>query len=279
MTELSVTLRHQSQRFDPAEIKSMLVLGRGGNDEIIDESTLDIGVTILGGAGNDNIKPYGTGRVIRGVGDSHRTNSRPLKNIDGGSGRDSIIANNGKDILSGKTWMHVRADGTAVVGGSAKKDRIFIAGAPYIVCTPQTIDCGHDIGHYEPGIDVSINGLAAWLPLGIIKRVVADLGGGNDFMSLRSLMGSDLPATIFGGQGDDTIFGGTSADSIDGEAGDDSILAGGGNDTVSGASGDDFIDGEEDLDTVFGGPGADTLSGETSHDQLFEGWQGSPGWW
>ena len=48
------------------------------------------------------------------------------------------------------------------------------------------------------------------------------------------------PATIFGGDGDDTIRAGAVADTIDGGRGNDFLFAGGGNDTVRGGDGNDL---------------------------------------
>jgi Ca2+-binding RTX toxin-like protein len=67
-----------------------------------------------------------------------------------------------------------------------------------------------------------------------------DAKGGNDLVTIGR---RDLPATIFGGAGDDTLGGGLAGDSLDGGAGDDLVSGG----TTGG-------------ETLIGGDGFDRLS-------------------
>jgi Ca2+-binding RTX toxin-like protein len=66
-------------------------------------------------------------------------------------------------------------------------------------------------------------------------------------------------ATIFGGDGDDTLNGTNQADTISGLAGNDIISASDGADLVDGGSGNDLLDGGTGDDTLLGGLGDDTL--------------------
>lgn len=77
-------------------------------------------------------------------------------------------------------------------------------------------------------------------------RVEADLGDGDDVLTLTA----PLPADLDGGDGDDTLTGAAGAD----------LLGGGpGFDTLSGDAGDDRIDGGTGGDAADGGAGADSI--------------------
>jgi Ca2+-binding RTX toxin-like protein len=82
--------------------------------------------------------------------------------------------------------------------------------------------------------------------------------GGHDML----VAASDAPASLWGGDGNDTCFGSNSADLIFGGSGNDSLQAGEGNDSCYGEAG---------YDTLSGGSGADLLVGGTEHDKLLGG--------
>ena len=90
----------------------------------------------------------------------------------------------------------------------------------------------------------------------------------------------DLPATIHGGLGDDTIQTGGGDDVIYGGVGNDLIRAGDGNDavygrdgrdTIYGQGGDDSLEGNGKDDVIFGNTGSDTLVGGAGSDELHGG--------
>ncbi|MFM9962860.1 MAG: hypothetical protein ACKV2Q_16745 [Planctomycetaceae bacterium] len=64
-------------------------------------------------------------------------------------------------------------------------------------------------------------------------------GMGNDFCDAGTL----LPATLYGGGGNDTLVGGSGADLINGNGGWDSLRGRNGNDTLIGTAGVDLLDG------------------------------------
>jgi hypothetical protein len=91
--------------------------------------------------------------------------------------------------------------------------------------------------------------------------------GGNDRLTVAvslaspaTLIGGDGNDTLSGAAGDDTINGGRGRDSLAGNAGDDRLAGGRGRDTFLGHEGDDILSGGAGRDTVTGGPGADTFS-------------------
>jgi hypothetical protein len=57
-------------------------------------------------------------------------------------------------------------------------------------------------------------------------------GDGNDLITVRQLSAGDIPVTLLGGAGNDTLQGGDAADLLDGGAGNDSITASAGADTT-----------------------------------------------
>jgi Ca2+-binding RTX toxin-like protein len=73
-------------------------------------------------------------------------------------------------------------------------------------------------------------------------------GAGNDVVTLGRTV--PVPATIRGGEGDDTLTGG---------AGADKLLGGPGDDTLIGRGGNDLLVGGPSVDTLVGGPGQNIL--------------------
>lgn len=84
-----------------------------------------------------------------------------------------------------------------------------------------------------------------------IQAISVSGNGGNDTITIDESNGSiTIPATLDGGDGNDTITGGS------------------GNDTISGGAGDDVLQGGAGNDTLTGGPGADTVSGGAGDDRI-----------
>jgi Ca2+-binding RTX toxin-like protein len=85
-------------------------------------------------------------------------------------------------------------------------------------------------------------------------------GGGDD--RVRVAPSVQVPVTMRGGAGDDTLLGGSAADRLVGGRGNDRLVGGGGDDQLYGGPGDD---------TLVGGPGDDLLSGGGGTDRLLAG--------
>jgi Ca2+-binding RTX toxin-like protein len=77
---------------------------------------------------------------------------------------------------------------------------------------------------------------------------------------------TDLPATVWGGDGRDTLSGGSSADELQGGAGGDSLFGNGGGDRLFGQSHDDYLSGGDGNDSLYGSDGQDILSGGAGAD-------------
>jgi Ca2+-binding RTX toxin-like protein len=81
-----------------------------------------------------------------------------------------------------------------------------------------------------------------------VNSITIDALDGNDFVHLAGAI--RVPATVFGGAGDDRIKGGK---------GNDILVGGDGNDFINGGQGNDIIIGGNGSDHLIGGPGDDLL--------------------
>ena len=91
-------------------------------------------------------------------------------------------------------------------------------------------------------------------------------GAGDDAVILGRTV--PVPATIRGGEGDDSLTGGAGNDKLMGGPGDDDLLGRGGNDLLIGGSGNDNLIGGSGDDTLVGGPGQNTLAGGSGKNTL-----------
>ncbi|HET6249464.1 MAG TPA: hypothetical protein VFE47_17365 [Tepidisphaeraceae bacterium] len=105
-------------------------------------------------------------------------------------------------------------------------------------------------------LDVIINGTVAQFPLASVTGIVAAGGPGNDTIEVSELNGAiDLPATLTGGPGNDTLVGGSGNDSLNGGPGNDLLAGQAGNDTLTGGPGNDTLMGGSGNNSIDGGPG------------------------
>jgi len=126
------------------------------------------------------------------------------------------------------------------VGGSDRRDKIdFWAG-----CAPDTII----VTIKDKDLDTCFIQLIA-TP---IDRIVAfGLGGDDDIKVHRSV--GDIPAELYGGQGDDKLRGGQGNDVLVGGAGDDMLAGKNGRDLLIGGDGQDKVVGDNQDDILIGG--------------------------
>jgi Ca2+-binding RTX toxin-like protein len=117
-------------------------------------------------------------------------------------------------------------------------------------------------------IAVTVNGFAFNYEADRVASVVVDGAGGDDTVMLQTSMGTNpclVPATLNGGNGNDTVVGGAGADAVNGDRGNDVLSAGAGDDTIAGGAGHDVLDGGAAGMT---GDGSDDLAGGAGIDRV-----------
>lgn len=97
------------------------------------------------------------------------------------------------------------------------------------------------------------------------SRLTLQMGPGEDHVAYKL---DDLPATLEGAVGADTLATAGGADSLNGGQGNDGLDAGAGDDTLVGEDGDDTLRGGEGNDRLDGGLGADTIDAGAGDDTI-----------
>lgn len=156
------------------------------------------------------------------------------------------------------------ARGTLVVEGTASADVIVISRDP----------------KRTTKILATVNGVGAKFPSASVKRIEMYGDDGGDHVTLNDNLGviSARGASLYGGDGDDTLVGGLASAVFDGGNGADSILGssrsdviygGLANDTLIGGKGDDLIVGGGNDDVIHGSAGNDLLYGDGGSDTIY----------
>jgi Ca2+-binding RTX toxin-like protein len=193
-----------------------------GSVEVLDPIMGLRGVRVDAGDGNDRVEvredaalaPFELPVTLNGgLGDD---------SLQGGSGNDVLVGGAGDNLLDGRggvnsldgptsplAWAHYdHSSGTLTVHGTRKDDVIELIYRPW-----------DSYLQY----DISINGDTLESPDMVhVRRVVIEGGAGNDTIHVDA---GELPATIYGGAGDDSIFGSSHADLLIGGTGHDMIFA------------------------------------------------------
>ncbi|MGF1634773.1 MAG: calcium-binding protein [Phycisphaerae bacterium] len=105
-------------------------------------------------------------------------------------------------------------------------------------------------------LTVFVNGTASRFGVADVKRVYVNALAGDDLVVLGRRL--EVPASLVGGTGDDTLSGSLGDDTLVGGDGHDVLNGRGGNDHLNGEAGDDILVSTEGRDVLFGGSGADT---------------------
>lgn len=115
--------------------------------------------------------------------------------------------------------------------------------------------------------EVAIDGIGTFaVDLALADEIYVDSLGGDDTVSIdESIL---APATILGGDGNDTLTGGSGNDTLYGDGGVDVLYGAVGEDTLFGGDGGDWLHGEGDNDTLDSGAGDDILDGGDGDDSL-----------
>lgn len=145
-------------------------------------------------------------------------------------------------------------EGVVVVQGTRRSDSIVVA-----------LD-----GADSAKLDVTVNGKqVGQFTLTDVMGVKVFGGNGNDRVTIQNTL--DLPSTLVGGNGKDTLNGGAGDDMLEGDNGKDALSGGGGADALFGGRGNDRIAGGDGGDVLSGGKDADNLSGDAGDDTLTGG--------
>lgn len=240
------------RRFSLAEVDSIEVNGRGGDDFFNNRSS--VASTFFGHNGNDRaFGGRGSDTFFGGDGDDFFFGRQGTDAASGGNGNDRLVGGDGADRLDGQSGDDVLVGGDGedeLIGGDGSDRLSGLAGDDFLIGGD-----GHDF--LSGGIDDD--------------RLEA--GAGNDV-----LRGGDGADELFGGLGRDFLFadggndvsrGGRGNDFIFDFAGDTNLIVGDqGNDVLRGGSGDDEIHGGQGNDRLWGGDGDDTLYGGQNADFL-----------
>src|SRR4051812_23017458 len=100
---------------------------------------------------------------------------------------------------------------------------------------------------------------------GSFQSITIQIGPGEDNVTYKL---DDLPATMEGAVGADTLSSAGAKDSLHGGQGDDTLDGGANDDTLSGDEGDDTVKGGDGNDKLDGGAGADTVDAGVGDDQI-----------
>jgi Ca2+-binding RTX toxin-like protein len=211
-------------------------------DDMFSFAGLGVGLTIEGGAGNDEI----------GGGSGHDV-------LIGGDGDDRLLGNGGSNILSGGA-----GDDSFVIGPGYDS----VAGGEGF----DTVDLGWMAngssvnGFEDGGFEVSAGTLVASVTE--VERVV-----GSYWADELNFTFAAVAMTLEGGNGDDYVVGGTAADALSGGEGNDVLDGGVGADLISGDGGDDRLVianvGDGSMDTMDGGTGHDVIDARDSSAALY----------
>lgn len=232
----------------PAKPPAVRVELGDGDDEQYVSLGVRVPITVLGGAGNDDIGTQETAGTLDGGPGNDR--------VIGDDGDDTLIGGDGNDTIEGKVGSdrvdggagddHISGDGSEgqwsdVIDGGSGTDTIDLDW------TDRTYD------YVQPHIRLTLGG-------------GADDGRPGERDDVRNVEQLDLylSADVTGTDaGEKLMFHQTTRGMrIDGLGGDDTLQGGEGPDVVRGGAGDDTVDGSFGDDDIDPGPGRDTVFGD-----------------
>ncbi|HWA55564.1 MAG TPA: hypothetical protein VG816_15450 [Solirubrobacterales bacterium] len=153
---------------------------------------------------------------------------------------------------------------TVVLAGGATQNtiRIWLSpdGRSYVIDSAIELEVGGTVCEHTPG---NPNELACKAAL--VAGFEINGGSGDDSLSVSNAV--ELPVTMRGGPGNDTLIGGGGPDKLIGGEGDDRIAGRGGSDVLYGGPGNDELLGGPGND-VLRGSGTDVMNGGAGHNTL-----------
>jgi Ca2+-binding RTX toxin-like protein len=159
---------------------------------------------------------------------------------------------------------HAETTYTVVLAGGATQNTIHIWLSPdghsYVIDSAVPLEVGGTVCENAPG---NPNELICKAPL--VAGFEINGGEGDDWVLVSSVI--ELPVTMRGGPGNDTLIGGSGPDKLIGGEGNDKIAGRGGSDVLYGGPGTDELLGGAGNDVLRGG-GTDVMDGGSGHNTL-----------
>ena len=249
-TSLIGTSGVDSTTFAPSTLAPTVFVGAQGDTDFVTITASASGYTVRGGAGADTINAAGFSKSL----------------VTGDDGDDKItitgtIQSSTVSGLEGADTIAVASINGGTVNGNNGNDKLSIADG-------SLTNNGKLVG--GQGNDTFTFGAGVILSSGIVNGQ-----DGDDTITISNVAAmASTGATIFGGQGSDTISAAGNAGNavvISGDLGADNLTGSGGKDTIFGGDGNDRITGGGGADSMIGGSGVDTFiqSGNPSNLPAF----------
>jgi Ca2+-binding RTX toxin-like protein len=150
----------------------------------------NVGITLNGAGGNEDLRGSGAADTIMGVGGNDSLSGNGGADVlAGGSGTDSLAGGLGADSLdgAGNDDTLMGGAGADTLHGSSGND-VFVFGAGDSGATAATAD---EIVDFNPGVDSLSLGLA-----GTVGNYAEDLGGVADFTAAQALAAGLINGTV-----------------------------------------------------------------------------------
>lgn len=226
------------------------VVGLGGDDVVcVDEATGPRVVHVDAGPDDDLVLLENTALAVG-------------SSIDGGSGRDDVVASRptGSLELDLRYYDDLRVDGQAVASVDGVEDAHL--GAPTVLIIGTDGDS-----------NLSANACSAAL-IGLegddrLRFVLGDPWFDAERFPCPptvSMQGGPGADDLVGSDGDDVLDGGDGRDVVRGRGGDDLVIGGPGRDVLEGGDGRDHLRGDAGADVLRGNAGADRVRGGPGRD-------------
>jgi len=169
-------------------------------------------------------------------------------------------------ILAAQTASiaHAETTYTVVLAGGATQNSIRIWPTPdghsYVIDSAAPLEVGGTVCENAAGAPNELTCKAS-----LVAGFEINGGEGDDAFSVSSAI--ELPVTMRGGPGNDTLVGGSGSDKLIGGEGNDKIAGRGGGDVLYGGPGNDELLGGPGNDVLRGG-GTDVMNGGSGHNTL-----------
>jgi hypothetical protein len=153
-----------------------------------------------------------------------------------------------------------------LAGGSAQSTiRIWLTpdGRSYVIDSAAPLEVGGTVCENPPG---NANELVCKAPM--VAGFEVNAGVGDDTVTVSKAI--EIPVTMRGGIGRDTLVGGSGPDKLIGGPGDDRLAGRAGDDLIYGGPGDDVLHGGPGDDILRGGPGHDSVAGGPGENSIHQ---------